>query len=221
MTRDGGFAEHAVVATDKLRPIGDLPFHVAALAEPLACVLNGLRQAGTDRVERALVLGAGPIGLLMALALRGRGVAHVALAERDDARLAFAEGLGFAVHPAGSGALARERHGFDLVVEATGAAPVAEGALEHAADGGAVLIFGVASRDARIAVSPFEVFRRQLRLVGSHSLNGYIDEALDLLRASPDVFARLVSERVPLRDVAAFLTGEARARIKVQFEAPQ
>lgn len=219
VSRDGGFADYAIVATEKLRPIGAMPFALAALAEPLACVLNGLGQAGTTGVERGLVFGAGPIGLLMALALREHGVDSVAVADRNETRLGLAEGLGLTPYAAGSDALLSERRSFDLVADATGVAQVAESLLDFAADGGTALVFGVAAPDATITLSPFQIFRRQLRLVGSHSLNGNITEALDLLAARPDAFARLVSDRVPLSDIPAFLKGETKGAMKVQFDA--
>ncbi len=76
VTENGGFAEFSLVAVDHLHGIGDLAFATAALAEPLACVLNGLGAAGLDagRPGNALVFGAGPIGLLLALSLKAKGV---------------------------------------------------------------------------------------------------------------------------------------------------
>ena len=49
VTENGGFAEYSLVRTDHLHEIGDLDFNLAALAEPLACVLNGLGSAGACR----------------------------------------------------------------------------------------------------------------------------------------------------------------------------
>ncbi len=45
VTHNGGFADLSLVKVDHLHPIGDMPFHIAALAEPLACVANGLTAA--------------------------------------------------------------------------------------------------------------------------------------------------------------------------------
>lgn len=225
VTENGGFAEYSLVKARHLHPIGDLPFDRAALAEPLACVLNGLGASGFDtdprRPETALVIGAGPIGLLLALALRARGVGEVAVADLDESRLAFAGGLGLVPFHAGAEALGARRRSFDFVADATGVAKVAEGLTEFAADGGTVLYFGVCAPDARIAVSPFEVFRRQLRLCGSHSLNGQIADAIALLRADDGTMARLVSHRLPMGEMLAFFAkgGAGPSTMKVQFAA--
>lgn len=216
---NGGFAERCVVAADKLVPIGDLPFHIAALAEPMACVLNGLDAAAADDAEEALIFGAGPIGVLMAMALRARGVGGVTLADIDPARLEMAAALGFGAEASGSDALAARTGGMDLVVDATGVRAVVAEMLGYAASGGAALVFGVASPSARIEVSPFELFRRQLRLAGAHSLNANIPEALATIRAiGPDI-ERIVSHRIPLGDVPAHLRGAGgRGTLKVQAE---
>lgn len=223
VTHNGGFAEYSLVKAAHLHPIGALSFDTAALAEPLACVLNGLTAAGLEgnapKPDSALVIGAGPIGLLLSLALKARGVGSVAVADLDETRLAFAESLGLTPFAAGSESLKARTHGFDFVADATGVARVAEGLTEYAADGGTVLFFGVCAPDARIAVSPFEIFRRQLKLCGSHSLNGQIGEALDVLASDDGTMARLVSHRLPMADMLPFFSkgGAGPSTMKVQF----
>ena len=219
VTRDGGFAERAVVRASALHPIWDMPFHVAALAEPMGCVLNAVGAAWRPSTRSALIFGAGPMGVLMAMALAERGV-EVALCDVDGARLDLAEGFGFEAVPAGSDALARLRRDRDLVVDATGVPAVAAGLPDYAANGGAVLYFGVCPSDARIEIAPFDVFRRQLTIAGSHSLNHNVPQALAALAArGPDV-GRLVSHRLPLEEVAAVLRGRApHGSLKVQAAA--
>ncbi len=186
VTHNGGFADQSLVNAQHLHLIGDLPFDVAALAEPLACVLNGLGAAelktGPQGAETALIFGAGPIGLLLALSLKAQGVAKVAVADINEHRLAFTESLGLEPLASGSGALETRKKSFDFVADATGIAKVAEGMASFTADGGTVLVFGVCAPDARISVAPFEIFRRQIRIAGSHSLNRNIPQALEILQ---------------------------------------
>jgi D-altritol 5-dehydrogenase len=223
VTENGGFAEFSLVAVDHLHGIGDLAFDTAALAEPLACVLNGLGAAGVDTGKRtpgnALVFGAGPIGLLLALSLKAKGVGKVAVADISEQRLAFAEALGLEPVVSGSQALSARARGFDFVADATGVAKVVEGMIGFTADGGTALIFGVCAPDARISVAPFEIFRRQIRLAGSHSLNRNIPQALDILRRDDGTMARLVSHRLPLSEMLPFFakaSGDPKT-MKVQF----
>ncbi|AGS24340.1 L-threonine dehydrogenase [Rhizobium etli] len=223
VTEDGGFAEYSLVRIDHLHEIGDLDFNLAALAEPLACVLNGLGSAGLRAgpagTETALVFGAGPIGLLLALSLKAEGVSSVAVADINEARLAFAERLGLKTAVSGTEALASRHRSFDFVADATGIARVVEGMIDFAADGGTVLVFGVCAPDQRISIAPFEIFRRQIRFAGSHSLNRNIPQALDVLRRDTGAMAQLVSHRLPLGEVLPFITKKSAdpATMKVQF----
>ncbi|TCO70349.1 alcohol dehydrogenase catalytic domain-containing protein [Rhodovulum euryhalinum] len=206
VTANGGFAEFGAVRAGAVHPIGDLPFPIAALAEPMGCVLNGVAAADGASAANALVFGAGPIGLLMAIALRTRGVADIALTDLDETRLALAESFGFTPVAAGSAALERLHHGVDLAVDATGVPAVAGRLTRYIANGGTGLFFGVCPSDARIEIAPFELFRRQLRLAGSHSLNHNIPEALAAIRACGPDIGRLVSHQVPLDEIARILS---------------
>ncbi|MER9139564.1 zinc-dependent alcohol dehydrogenase family protein [Mesorhizobium sp. M0830] len=225
VTENGGFAEFSVVAVNHLHGIGDLGFATAALAEPLACVLNGLSAAGLEAGKNmpgnALVFGAGPIGLLLALSLRAKGVKNVAVADISEQRLAFAEALGLEPLVSGSQALSARARGFDFVADATGVAKVVEGMVGFTADGGTALIFGVCAPDARISVAPFEIFRRQIRVAGSHSLNRNIPQALDILSQDDGTMARLVSHQLPLSELLPFFAkaGGDPTTMKVQFSS--
>ncbi|RWM24552.1 zinc-dependent alcohol dehydrogenase family protein [Mesorhizobium sp.] len=225
VTENGGFAEYSLVAVDHLHGIGDLDFETAALAEPLACVLNGLGAAGVGEGGRvpgnALVFGAGPIGLLMALSLKAKGVPSVAVADISEPRLAFAESLVLEPLVSGSRELTARARGFDFVADATGVARVVEGMIGFTADGGTALVFGVCAPDARISVAPFEIFRRQIRLAGSHSLNRNIPQALEILSRDDGTMARLISHRLPLAEVLPFFekNGGSPATMKVQFSS--
>jgi D-altritol 5-dehydrogenase len=223
VTQDGGFAEYSLVKVDHLHDIGTLPFDQAALAEPLACVLNGIGNAnlriGHGGHHNALVFGAGPIGLLLALALKAKGIADVTVADISDSRLSFAQSLGLSAMASGSAVLTAQRHAFDFVADATGIARVVEEMIAYTADGGTALVFGVSAPDQTIAVRPFEIFRRQISLVGSHSLNRQIPQALDLLHKDDGAMAKLVSHRLPLSEIIPFITKSSPVgpSMKVQF----
>lgn len=225
VSHNGGFAEYSLVRADHLHGIGDMPYHIAALAEPLACVVNGLGSAGlrdgAAMPRDALVIGAGPIGLLLALSLKAEGAENVTVADINESRLAFAEGLGLGGIVSGSADLAAKRRTYDFVADATGIASVVEGMIDLAADGGTALVFGVCAPDARISVAPFEIFRRQLKLVGSHSLNRNIPDALEILKRDDGGMAKLVSHRLTLEEVLPFFTKKPTdpATMKVQFAA--
>lgn len=217
VTRHGGFAEASVVAAEAVHKIGDMPFDVAALAEPMGCVLNGLDAARAKDKPNALIFGAGPMGLMLAVGLRAQGVHDITLADLDETRLSFAQEMGFAAIRAGSDDMKAWQHAADLSIDATGVPAVAASLIDHTANGGTALFFGVCPQSARIEIPPFEVFRRQLSLVGSHSLNHNIPEALAALRGFDGDLSKLVSHRLPLTEMQALFTdGPARGCLKVQ-----
>lgn len=216
VTTHGGFAEVSLVRAEAVHSIGDLDYPTAALCEPLGCVLNGIEAIGIETTRHALVFGAGPIGLLMGLALRSGGVAEVTMVDVTPSRLDLARSFGLSAIASDDPALASHEQAFDLVVDCTGVAAVAAKLTRYAINGGKVLYFGVCAPDARIEISPFEVFRRQLTLAGAHSLNHNIPKALAVIQTYPDTFARLVSDRLNLEDIPAYLKGEKRGGLKVQ-----
>lgn len=218
VTTDGGFADHSVVKATHVRQIGDMPYDIAALAEPLGCVMNGLDAGQAHRANNALVFGAGPIGLLMAIGMRLAGVKDVSLVDIDESRLVFAESFGFKGVASGSDTLKAMHHGIDLVADATGVPAVAGKLTDYIANGGVGLFFGVCPQDARIEIAPFELFRRQITLAGSHSLNHNIPQALDGLRTYGSDIARVVSHRMSLDEIAdVFRTNAPKGSLKIQF----
>ncbi len=134
---NGAFAEYVLVPrhfaeVSTYAIPDDLPFEVASLAEPLACVLHGLEVCPLNGAADTVVYGGGPIGLLFVNLLADAGH-HVVLADPNPQRLESARRMGAAeavlVGRDGGEAARLRRHagrgdGFDLAIEATGS-PVA------------------------------------------------------------------------------------------------
>jgi 2-desacetyl-2-hydroxyethyl bacteriochlorophyllide A dehydrogenase len=216
VTVNGGFSEYSVVHQDNLVPVEGLSYEVAALAEPVGCVLNGLDAFDMESIENALIFGAGPIGMLMALSMRSQGVTDITMADIDESRLELAQSFGLKTVVANSNMSSLERS-VDFVADATGVPAVAETLMSYAANGGNVLFFGVCPPGETIAVSPHDVFRRQIRLAGTHSLNHNIPQALQAIeQIGPDI-ERLVSHKIELCDIVGFLDkSNTESSLKVQ-----
>ena len=218
VTTHGGFAELSVVNAKNVHPIGDMSFLHAALAEPMGCVLNGVDAVFQPWMDEALIFGAGPMGLLMGLALKSHGVSKVAFCDISESRLELAATLEFDAVKSGSAELRKWRRGSDLVVEATGVPHVAGAVTSYMANGGKGLFFGVCPSDAKIDVAPFEIFRRQLTLAGSHSLNHNIPKSLGVIAGIGAQLDRIVSHRSPLSEVSMFLSSAPPSdSLKVQW----
>ena len=86
--------------------------------------MNGLEAAGVEQglapPQEGLIFGAGPIGLLLGLALQAAGTPTVTFADINDQRLEFAAGLGFSTTRPDAPALRARRRDFDFVADATG-----------------------------------------------------------------------------------------------------
>lgn len=93
---DGGFSEYALVDNNSLIKVDDrLSDYAAALIEPLAVVVRAVHQAKFSFLDSALVMGAGPIGILNALVLRECGASKIVISDLDQTRLDLCKSFGF------------------------------------------------------------------------------------------------------------------------------
>jgi 2-desacetyl-2-hydroxyethyl bacteriochlorophyllide A dehydrogenase len=224
VTRDGAFAEFVAAPARNVFAIGNpLSFEEAALVEPLACVVYGLRRLQLQTGDWVLIFGAGPIGLmLMQCCVRG-GAASVTMVDLDEPRLAVARSLG-ATHAIN----AREQttaleeiapYGFDAVIDATGVPSVVEGGVSRVKSGGKLLLFGVCPEDAKISIRPFEIYRRDLSVIGTCALRCSFDPALELIQNGVVQVKPLLRPMVSLDEIPAWFENPARAQdaLKIMF----
>ncbi|MEP3279622.1 MAG: alcohol dehydrogenase catalytic domain-containing protein [Stappiaceae bacterium] len=217
VTQNGGFSQYSVVKASAVHIIGEMSFSQAALAEPMGCVLNGVDAVYAPGMEEVIIFGAGPMGLLMGIALKTYGVPEITLCDISENRLDLAASFGFDTVISLSSEMQDWHHRADLAVDATGVPAVAGCLVDYIANGGKGLFFGVCPSEARIDVAPFELFRRQLTLAGSHSLNHNIPKALATNAAyGPDI-ERVVSHRASLEEVSKILsTSPPGGSLKIQ-----
>jgi len=206
VTMSGGFAEYCAVPQANLYLIDDdTSFEEGALIEPISCVVYGLRRLKPQVGDHALVFGAGPIGLLHAQLLKQGGAASVTVVDLERRRLDLATRLG-ATHvvEAGPGQEARLKAlqplGFELVVDATGVPAVVERTFDYVKRTGKIMFFGVNPRDAKIRVSPFDVYARDLEIYGSFALRYTFYYARDLLAAGVVKVDPLISHSIGLEE---------------------
>jgi len=224
VTRDGGFAEFVVAPTANVYPVGDMPYEVAAFIEPISCVVYGLKRLRIPVGANALVYGAGPIGLLMLQLVAHGGASTVAVVDLKEDKLKLARSLG--AHegvPAGPGADDALREisplGFDVVIDCTGVPAVVEHMFTHARRNGKLLFFGVNPPDGRISISPFDVYQKDLEILGSFALRYTFHDAFALLESGALDVQPLLSDRFPIEGFpeALELAGSGEA-LKVQIQ---
>ena len=152
---NGAYAEFMhvparIVEKNTLPLPATMPFEHAALTEPLACVLRGLEESGARAGQTAIVLGAGPIGLLFVHAASLLGVHVIAVVKREDqVRTARLLGAAQVVRLANTDdpvaaarALTPEGRGADLVFEAVATPEAWQWAVRMARKGGVINLFG-------------------------------------------------------------------------------
>jgi L-iditol 2-dehydrogenase len=151
---DGAFAEYiripaiALQAGNVFRMPEGMSFEAAALAEPLACCINGQRNAQVGMGDSVVILGAGPIGLMHAALARAAGARQVIVSEPNAARrqAAAERGVNHVFDPSG-GSLAdfvkarTDGLGADVVILAIGVPQLANEALTLVRRGGRVNLF--------------------------------------------------------------------------------
>ena len=136
-----------------------------------------------------------------------------------ESRLELAESFGFEAIISGGDDLQKWKHCADLVIEATGVVDVAAKLPDYIVNGGKGLFFGVCSSDVQIAVSPFEIFRRQLTLAGTHSLNRNIPQALGVISVLGSKLDAIVSHEVNLPEIREIFSGTMpKHSLKVQWK---
>jgi (R,R)-butanediol dehydrogenase / meso-butanediol dehydrogenase / diacetyl reductase len=197
---------------------GDVALDAAALTEPVAVAVHDVRRSGLRSGERAVVVGGGPIGTLIALVARARG-AEVLVSERDAYRRSVAEGLGLATVDPTAEPLERV---VDAWTDGAGV-PVAfevSGSLHGLADATAVL--GARGRLVVVAIHPepvpvdlHRVFWRELTLIGARVYEHDDFEAAVALIAADDIPTEaLISQIEPLaRTPDAFARLEAGGEV--------
>jgi L-iditol 2-dehydrogenase len=174
--RDGGFAEYVAAPADNLVLIPDnVDFDSAAMAEPASVALHALRRTGVDAGDSVAILGAGPIGIILAQWARICGAGRVFLTDIVDEKLNVAKGYGFAdcINATQEDAVQRiveetDGRGADICVEAAGTPVTFEQSLRIARKLGKVILMGNVTGDVVIPErTASAVLRGQLTIYGT------------------------------------------------------
>jgi len=230
---DGGFAQYlalpkTAVENGCLNLIpSSLSLSEAAMAEPLACCLNGLEKVGLKKDETVVILGAGPIGCLCAMASRHLGAGKVILVEQDPSRRILSQqatadtvldsrevDVVEAVQGLTNG------RGAQVVVTCFREAALVYPLLELAAPGGRILLFSGISGNRGVVSTDLNVIHyRELGLIGAYGCTAaQCQRALDLFAEGLKV-DWLISQRVDLYSLEeSFSALSSREAMKICLE---
>ncbi|HEX4496656.1 MAG TPA: alcohol dehydrogenase catalytic domain-containing protein [Thermoanaerobaculia bacterium] len=229
---NGAFSEYVLVPrrfaeVSTYRLPADLPFEIAALAEPLACVLHGLEISGLERASEVVIYGGGPIGLLFVDVLANSpadfpaaGDHHIVLADPNPWRLEVGRGIGAhaTVQVGRDGGEAarlcrrsRTGDGFDVAIEATGSPAAWQDALASVRPGGVVQLFGGCPPGTTVPLDSHRLHYSEITVKSAyHHRPVTFRRALDLLASGALHPRALLSAERPLAELEAALRSMRR-----------
>jgi L-iditol 2-dehydrogenase len=211
---NGTFAQYLripapIVAHNLLSIPADLDAELAAMTEPLACVLHGIDRSGFTPDSRVVVIGDGAIGLMF-VAVMASQCRSVWLFGGNDSRLAIGQTLGadltWNYHQVDIPKTVKDLTqgwGADIIIEATGVPSVWETAIACGRPGATINLFGGCPKDTSINVNTDRLHYSELTLKGVfHNTPQHVRSALALLASKQIPFELLISDRRPLTDLA-------------------
>jgi threonine dehydrogenase-like Zn-dependent dehydrogenase len=214
-TAPGAFAEYVAVTAARCEPLPDgMSLDRASLVEPLSCVLHAVDRIGPVLGDDVLVVGAGPIGLMLCALLAWAG-GRVDVVDRNTVRLPAA--VAFGASRTASTIAELDRDGWSVAVDATGNPTAIAEALAHVRKTGRLGLLGIGGSDATFPFAPFDVVARELTIIGANSVRHSFGRAARLLADDRMPADLLHAEPVPLTDAAvAFERARAAVGLKTR-----
>lgn len=202
----GGFSEYVAADEHIVHKIPDtVSYEQGALVEPSAVALYAVRQSKLKVGDKAVVFGAGPIGLLVIEALKASGASEIYAVELSAERSAKATELGAQViNPKEVHDVVEEIHrltdgGADVVFEVTGVPPVLEQALEAVRIGGELMIVSIFEKEAPI--KPNKIVIQERSISGIIGYREVFPAVISLMEKGYFPADKLVTKRIKLDDV--------------------
>lgn len=207
----GAFAEYIklpphIVKQNLFHKPKNLSFKEAAFLEPLSCVVHGMANLKIKGGDKALVIGAGSIGLLHLILLKNKK-ADVMVTGFEKKRLFLAKSLGAAsaIKPEKlSNAINKytDNSGVDYVFECTGQPDVWQSSVNYVRRGGTVVLFGGCRSGTTVTYDTGRLHYDEITLRGVfHYTPADVKKAYNLLKNGPIKVSMLISGNYPLKDV--------------------
>lgn len=219
----GGFAEYFKVPApnlqkDTLKLPHELSFEEATLIEPVGCCLRALSKCHIRVSDSAVVLGAGPSGIIIGMLLRVFGASQVIAVDFIDYRLKAANRLGvdLTVNPETESLIdavkeATDGRGADTVIVTAPSINAYLMGVQLCRKGGTLCVFAPTQPEEFMRLSPNRLFFSELKLVSSYSTS-HIETraALKLIQTRKIDVRKLITHRFPLDKTAEAFDKAAR-----------
>lgn len=200
---DGGMAETFAHPADMLVKVPqDMPWELIPLAEPLTIALHGLHRLQLKAGEHIAISGAGPIGLLAAMAALHYGAEPI-LIDLVEERLAYAETLGVrsTVNLKKDDLLEKITQYTggrmcECVMEASGSNAAIRSALDIVCHAGRIILTGWPARETSLPTDM--ITRKEIDIRGARTSAGEFEEAIELIYAKKVDAAKILTRVIPV-----------------------
>jgi L-idonate 5-dehydrogenase len=220
---DGAFAGFVAVRAEQchLAP-SKIDDGLGAMIEPLAVALHAVRRAGSVSGRTVLVIGAGPIGLLVSLVAKVEGASPVLVSDITPARRTNALKLGLdgALDPRSKtfGKQVRQLGGFEVVFEASGSAHALRQAFDLVRPGATIVQIGTLGVE-EVPLPANELMTREIQCLGSFRYGDVFDDAICLVASGRLNLQPLITDVLSLDRItdAMSLASAKETVLKVQL----
>jgi len=207
--QNGGFAKYCVIPRSTIFKLPeDIDLEASALIEPLSCAVHCHNLADVKESDYVVIIGAGPMGLIIGSIVRRHPIKKLIYIELDDWRgkKALELGADLWINPNTQNVQDEIRKntgnkGADVIIDAVGIAETFEMATSIWASGARLVCFGQDYR-AEARIKPNEIVRYQRKIMGSYI--GYPQDFLDaieLIENGVIDVEKLISHRIPLEEL--------------------
>lgn len=224
-TVDGGFAEYVIMREKQVYKVSDdLSFIEAAMAEPISCCLHGIDLCNIKAGDTVLVIGGGPIGMIMMQLAKNAGASKVIMSEPVEEKREQVLKLGATktidpLHEDVEAVLAEYCENVNVVIECVGNVHTQADAVRFAGKGATIMYFGLAAPEESFPIRPDDIFKKELHITSSY-INPYsFERAIQILESGTVELESLITNVVPLDNIAdVFTKPEYRRTGKVMIQ---
>ncbi|MFP3152864.1 zinc-dependent alcohol dehydrogenase family protein [Lachnospiraceae bacterium ZAX-1] len=224
-TVDGGFAEYVSMREKQVYKVpDDMSFIKAAMTEPMSCCLHGIDLCEIQTGDTVLVIGGGPIGMIMLQLAKNAGAAQVILSEPvlEKRELALKLGADKTINPLEEDIKAVLKEccsNVDKVIECVGNVRAQAEAIQLAGKCATIMYFGLAAPGETFPIQPDDIFKKELKITSSF-INPYtFERAIKVLNSGKIDVEEIITNIVPLDDIAdVFTKPEFRRSGKVMIK---
>ncbi len=185
-----------------------MSFEEAAMIEPLACCVRAWTKYPYQEGDSVAVFGVGPTGMMHVMLAHAKKFSKIFCFDVNDFRLDFAKKFNVTetIQSTDENRFQKildqtESRGVDVAIVATSSLKALEDAIEMVRKGGAVMMFGVPSKGAKIDLDMSKVYSKEITLVTSYAASDNdTKEALELIKSGKLDVKQLITHTYPILD---------------------